>query len=45
MFFALLFGAIGLMRWVVCAANCLADALGSRPGMSGERFQNTQQIR
>jgi hypothetical protein len=45
MYFALVFGALGLMRWMVTAANCLADALLRRHAMSGARFQGVQQIR
>jgi hypothetical protein len=45
MYFALAFGALGLMRWMVCAANCLADAVLRRPGLSGARFQIAHQIR
>jgi len=45
MYFALLFGALNLVRWVMCAANCLVIALPRRPENSGVRFQGAQHIR
>jgi hypothetical protein len=45
MYFAFVFGALGVMRWLVCAANYLRDALLRRPAMSGVRFHGTKQIR
>jgi len=45
MYFVLLVGALNLMRWMMCAANCFVNALSRRPGIGDLRFQRTQQIR
>jgi hypothetical protein len=32
MYFLVLFGTLNVMRWVVCAANCLVSAQSRRTG-------------
>jgi hypothetical protein len=44
MYFALIFGALNLMHWVMRAANCLVTAPPRRQGISDVRFQGTQQF-
>jgi hypothetical protein len=45
MFFVLVVGALNLMRWTMCAANCLVGALPFRPAIRDLPIQDTQQIR
>ena len=45
MYFALVIGVLNLMRWMMCAANCLVDARPRRSGFNDVRFHGAQQIR
>jgi len=45
MYIVFAIGALHLMRWMMCAANCLVSARALRPGVRAARFQGTQQFR
>jgi hypothetical protein len=44
MYFTILIGAMNLLRWVLCAANCGLSAQRRRPEISDVRIQGTLQF-